>query len=151
LKKKIVELKNKEWVKGVANAKLMEARPILPQQGSEPTLKINSEDSKANSEEFQKALAENGQFRKQKTVDLLNGMFTNDRDSPNATLLVKNQTKCNTILQIESKKKYDLAVQETEKTIVLPKDKYTLIGNICGSRYEQVKDLNKGLILTLKL
>ncbi|MBT2620599.1 DUF6759 domain-containing protein [Chryseobacterium sp. ISL-6] len=141
LKKRIIELKNKEWVKGAADAKPMQSRPVTMEQ----TLV-----SEIDREEFNKLLQEDDETHRKKTTDLLNEIFNDTKHSPNSVLLVKNQSGCNMILHIMNKQNYNLAVPaKGENFIVLQKGKYTITGTICGSQYEQIKDLNRGICLTL--
>ncbi|WP_353050477.1 DUF6759 domain-containing protein [Chryseobacterium sp. ISL-6] len=54
-------------------------------------------------------------------------------------------------MRIANKHDYKLAIPaKGENFIVLEKGKYSITGNICGSSYEQIKDLNKGICLTLR-
>ncbi|MBT2623670.1 DUF6759 domain-containing protein [Chryseobacterium sp. ISL-6] len=142
LKKRIIELKNKEWVKGAADAKPMASRPVTMDQ---------SLISEIDHAEFEKLLQEDDETHRKKTTNLLNEIFNDSRHSPNSVLLVKNESGCNMILRIANKQDYKLAIPaKGENFIVLEKGKYNITGNICGSSYEQIKDLNKGICLTLR-
>lgn len=142
LKKRIRELKNREWIQKTKNSNPMEPKWVKAKQN------ITSD---IDPERFEKLLQADKIKHKEKTASFLNEMFNNNRDSPNAILLVKNHSHCNTILHIEEGvEEYDLAVpHDGENFIVLEKGKYTISGNICGAKYEKVKDLNKGIYLTL--
>ncbi|MDR6370847.1 hypothetical protein J2795_002107 [Chryseobacterium bernardetii] len=144
LKKRIIELKNNAWTKRSADSRSIEARPVMIQ-------KSFIED--VDSDKFEKLLQSDKINHKDKTVDFLNEMFNNNRDSPNAILFVKNHSHCNTILHIkEGVEEHDLAVpHDGENFIVLEKGKYTISGRICGAKYEKIKNLDHGIYITLKL
>ncbi|SMO72783.1 hypothetical protein SAMN06265171_105280 [Chryseobacterium rhizoplanae] len=142
LKKRIIDLKNDEWMKRSRDSKPIEIRPLT----------VNKDcDSDVDPEKFEKLLQADKIKHKDKTADFLNEMFSSNRDSPNAILVIKNHSHCNTILHItEGIEKYDLAVpHDGENFIVLEKGKYSISGSICGARYEKVKELNRGTCLTL--
>jgi hypothetical protein len=143
LKKRITQLKNEAWTKRSANSKPMETRQIIVQKTSA---------SDVDPEKFEKLLQADKIKHKDKTVSFLNEMFNNNRDSPNAILLVKNHSHCNTILHIKEKvAEHDLAVpHDGENFIVLEKGKYTISGSICGAKYEKIKNLDHGIYITLK-
>ncbi|MEF9478787.1 hypothetical protein OWR28_14680 [Chryseobacterium sp. 1B4] len=140
LKKRIITLKSDAWMKARFNP--MKARPVKAEKNVI---------SDVDTERFEKLLQADRIKHKDKTVNLLNEIFNNNQESRNALLLVKNQSQCNTILHIkEQYGEYDLAVpHDGENFIVLEKGKYTISGNICGVKYEKLKDINKGIYLTL--
>ncbi|UCA61806.1 hypothetical protein KB553_09845 [Chryseobacterium rhizoplanae] len=143
LKKRIVELKNKQWKEGAARARPMAARPICDAQ---------SAGWQVNPKEFERLLREDKEHHKEKTVKVLNEMFSNDKGSHNAVLMIKNQSQCNTILHIvEGDEEYDLAVPlQGENFIILEKGKYTISASICGAKYEKIKNLDHSMYITLK-
>lgn len=142
LKKRIIHLKNEAWMK-----KQVKFRPV------EYAIRTADKDFvyDADPEKFEKLLQADRINHKDRTVNFLNEMFDSNRNSPNAILLVKNRSHCNTILHIkEGNEEYDLAVpHDGENFLVLEKGTYNISGSICGAKYEKVKDLSKGIYLTL--
>ncbi|CAD7808640.1 hypothetical protein CHRY9390_01864 [Chryseobacterium aquaeductus] len=146
LQSKLIALKNKEWTKGAANAKPMEVRPIIsdiPQNFSKNSLSRDSE-------EFKKLTAETSSEHKDKTVKLLNAMFSEDINSKEAILLFRNNSDCNLVLNISGKKFYNLAVaSHNENFIIVDKDLYSISGNICDVRYDSQKQITKNIQIIL--
>lgn len=142
LKKRIIHLKNEAWMK-------KQVKPI-PVEYAITTADKNFI-SDADPEKFEELLQADRLKHKDRTVNFLNEMFDSNRNSPNTILLVKNRSHCNTILHIkEGTVEHDLAVpHDGENFIVLEKGKYSISGSICGAKYEKVKDLRKGIYLTL--
>lgn len=143
LKKRIIDLKNREWMKNSTGSVAMKAMPVHEDKNL-----ISDVDPK----KFEQLLNADLLNQKNRTVHILNEMFNSNSDSPNALLMVKNHSHCNTILHIkEGTEAYDLAVpHDGENFIVLGKGKYTISGNICGAWYEKIKNLDHGIYLTLK-
>ena len=144
LKKRVLELKNKQWTEAASRAKPMAARPV---SDAEPFVSRG-----VDPKEFERLLREDKQHHKEKTVNVLNEMFNNNKGSSNAILMIKNQSHCNTILHIvEEDEEYDLAVPfHGENFIVLEKGKYTISASICGAKYESIKNLDHSIYLTLR-
>ncbi|WP_228435806.1 DUF6759 domain-containing protein [Chryseobacterium pennipullorum] len=146
LKPKLIALKNAEWTKGARNAKPMEARPVI----SDIPKSIMRNPYSDDAEDFKKLIAENSAEHKEKTVKLLNAMFSEDITRKEAILLFKNNSDCNILLRIEGKDYYNLAVPaHGENFIVVNKGQYTLNSNICDLKYFSQKDIKKSIFVTV--
>lgn len=86
----------------------------------------------------------------QKTVDLLNHLFSNDPNRREAYVVIKNLSKCNMIVKITGKKFYNLDVKARDQSYILvDKGNYTLTTTICDAKYSSVKNINKDISITL--
>lgn len=149
LKKRLVALKNEAWTKGAKTAVPMAARPIESQEVSLGTL------SAAEMAEFKKLVSETSSEHKEKTVRLLNNLFSENPNNEEAILLVRNHSDCDMILRIHERDqhqaKHNLAVPSRgENFIVVKKNNYQLSGSLCGSAYHSDKKITKGTIIELK-
>lgn len=146
LKSKLIALKNSEWTKGSATAKPMEVRPIITEIPQNFKANLIAKDS----EEFKKLMSETSSEHKEKTVQLLNAMFSEDINSKEAILLFRNNSDCNLVLKISGKKFYNLAVPaHNENFIVLDKDQYSLSSNICDVEYASKRLINKNIQIAI--
>ena len=145
LEAKLIALKNKEWTKGAASAKPMEARPILsnlPQIGNKNTSK--------DDEAFKLLMTESSLDHQNKTKDLLNSMVNHDVTKNEAIFLFKNKSNCNLVLKINGKKFYNLAVPAlNENFLVVEKGQYTISTDICDVKYSTQKSIQKHLQLSI--
>ena len=138
LKPKLINLKNKSWTKPG------QATPM-------PVYKVdkNSENSvvvtNPETEEFQQLISISQNEHKSRTVNLLNTLFDNDKNSTETILLVRNNSDCNMILRINgADKKHNLAVPaKGENTLVIKKGRYDMTANVCSGKYASVKDIQK--------
>lgn len=86
----------------------------------------------------------------QKTVDLLNHLFSNDPNRREAYVQIENKSKCNLIVKISGKKYYNLDVPANgQNFILIDKGSYTLTTNVCDAKYSSVKNINKDVAITL--
>lgn len=86
----------------------------------------------------------------QKTVDLLNHLFSNDPNRKEAYVNIQNRSKCNLIVKISGKKFYNLDVKANDQNFILvDKGTYTLTTSICDAKYSSVKNLNKDMSIIL--
>lgn len=86
----------------------------------------------------------------QKTVDLLNHLFSNDPNRREAYVAIENKSKCNMIVKISGKKFYNLDVKAHDQNFILvEKGTYTLTTTICDAKYSSVKTINKDIMVTL--
>jgi hypothetical protein len=154
LKKRLITLKNADWVKGRKTAKPMEARPLIVEETEIPdsVLTQKIEQTKIDeTEEFKNLLKETGDEHKEKTINLLNTMFNEDVSSNQVILLLRNNSDCNMILRIKGEKSYDLAVPaHDENVMVLEKGRYELTSNVCDAKYNSVKDFAKSTMISIK-
>lgn len=146
LQSKLIALKNKEWTKGAANAKPMEVRPII----SDIPQNFNTNSLSRDSEEFKKLMAETSSEHKDKTVKILNTMFSEDINNKEAILLFRNNSDCNLVLKISGKKFYNLPVaSHNENFVVVDKDLYSISGNVCDVKYTSQKQISKNIQIIL--
>lgn len=146
LEAKLIALKNKEWTKGAATAKPMEARPIIIDLPNNPKKDITSD----HSELFKNLMTENAPEHQEKTKKLLNTMFNEDISSNEAIFLFKNKSNCNLVLKINGKKFYNLAVPAlNENFLVVEKGHYTITTDICDVKYSTQKSIQKHLQLSI--
>lgn len=146
LKPKLIALKNAAWTAGAKNAKPMEARPITIDIPNSVMKNPNSDEA----EEFKKLIAESSQEHTKKTVSLLNTLFDQDINKKEAILLVQNNSDCNIIIRVNGKSFFNLAIPaHGENSLVLNKGQYELTSNVCGSRYQSNKDIQKSMLVIL--
>lgn len=145
LKRKLISLKNAAWMKSGQGVP-MAARPIVTE--------IPTNNSKSNFDKalYDRLLADAKMDQRARTINLLNELFTeNSAESPDAIIMVRNQSDCDMILKIEGKKSYNLAIpSKGETSIVLNKDIYTFSGSLCDVKYQSSKDVNKNIIIVLQ-
>lgn len=86
----------------------------------------------------------------QRTVDLLNHLFSNNPNSREAYVSIENKSKCNLIVKISGKKFYNLEIPaKSQNFILVDKGSYTLTTNVCDAKYSSVKNINKDIVITL--
>lgn len=145
LKRKLISLKNAAWMKSGQGVP-MAARPIVTE--------IPTNNSKSNFDKalYDRLLADAKMDQRARTINLLNELFTeNSAESPDAIIMVRNQSDCDMILKIEGKKSYNLAIpSKGETSIVLNKDIYTFSGSLCDVKYQSSKDVNKSVVVVLQ-
>jgi hypothetical protein len=145
LKPKLIALKNAAWMKPGANKKYMVQANVV--QIPKDILKLKENDE---AEEFKKLMADTQDIKKDKTVKLLNQLFTDQLDSKEAILLFQNKSDCNVVLRIEGKDFYNLAVPaKGENTLVLKKGNYHLSANVCNVKYFSEKSIMKHTMISL--
>ena len=146
LKKRIIELKNLDWVKGRDHAKPMSARPISEEV--EKSLIIDSTSIIEN--EFITILEENKLTHKEKTVSLLNTLFNNQTTNPDVAILIKNNSNCNIIVRINGEQNLNIAIPKQQNSaLVLKKGQYSFSTKICNSNYTSNKNVSKSMQITL--
>lgn len=147
LQQRLIALKNADWVKGRQNAKPMAARPIVMELPSKAAFNKNTPETEAI---FKQLLAETPEEHKQKTVQLLNNMFSQETDKNEVIVLVKNNSDCNLVLEITGKKYYKLPIPtKGENSIVIDKGNYSFAGSVCDVPYKSSKELSKSIALIL--
>jgi hypothetical protein len=147
LQQRVIALKNAEWVKGKKDAKPMAARPLILDFPAKNSLRKNSPENEAL---FKKLLEETPEEHKQKTIKLLNNMFSQEVENSEAIVLIKNNSDCNLVLAISGKKFYQLAVpSKGENSLVLDKGAYNLSGSVCDVSYKSSKDFSKSMVIIL--
>lgn len=87
----------------------------------------------------------------QKTVDLLNHLFSSDRSNRReAYLLITNKSKCGLVMKVEGAKTLYLTVPALSSDFLqIEKGNYTLSAKICNAQYYSKKSLYKDTEITL--
>lgn len=146
LKKRRIQLKNEEWVKGRATAKPMEAR--MSQEVIEKPIIIDS--TAIYEQEFITLRTKEKSEHKESTVSLLNTLFDNQKKSPDVAILIKNNSKCNIIVNLQGDQNYSVAIpKEDNNTLVVRKGNYTFTSRICDTKYNSLKTIQKSTLITL--
>lgn len=159
LKHKIVSLKNARWmtagkttyttVKPIESRHARFAKNSLQFVGDE-VINRTSTNNLTEREEFAKLMNETSGVRKEKTVNLLNQLFSTDIMADQAILLIRNNGDCDMIIRIQGSEYYNLAVPARgENFVTLKKGNYQLSGNMCEARYFASKSIAKNLLVTL--
>lgn len=146
LEAKLITLKNKEWTKGAASAKPMEARPILSKVSE------NSKENRnpARDDQFKILMSESSLEHQNKTKELLNSLVNEDVTKNEAIFVFKNKSNCNLVLKIAGKKFYTLAVPAyNENFLVLDKGQYTISTDVCDVKFTTQKSIQKHLQLSI--
>ena len=146
LKKRRIQLKNEEWVKGRATAKPMAAR--TSQEVVEKPIIIDS--TAIYEQEFITLRTKEKSEHKESTVSLLNTLFDNQKKSPDVAILIKNNSKCNIIVNLQGDQNYSVAIpKEDNNTLVVKKGNYTFTSRICDTKYNSLKTIQKSTLITL--
>ena len=146
LKKRRIQLKNEEWVKGRATAKPMAAR--TSQEVVEKPIIIDS--TAIYEQEFITLRTKEKSEHKESTVSLLNTLFDNQKKSPDVAILIKNNSKCNIIVNLQGDQNYSVAIpKEDNNTLVVKKGNYTFTSQICDTKYNSLKTIQKSTLITL--
>ena len=146
LKKRRIQLKNEEWVKGRATAKPMAAR--TSQEVVEKPIIIDS--TAIYEQKFITLRTKEKSEHKESTVSLLNTLFDNQKKSPDVAILIKNNSKCNIIVNLQGDQNYSVAIpKEDNNTIVVKKGNYTFTSRICDTKYNSLKTIQKSTLITL--
>lgn len=144
LKRKLISLKNAAWMKSGQGVP-MAARPIVTE--------IPTNSSKANFDKalYDRLLADAKEDQRARTINLLNELFSeNSAESPDAIIMVRNQSDCDMILKIEGKKSYNLAIpSKGETSIVVNKGEYSISSNLCDAIYNSKKQITANILLAL--
>lgn len=145
LRPKLIALKNTAWMKPGANKKYTVQANVV--QIPKDILKLKENDE---AEEFKKLMAETPDIKKDKTVKLLNQLFTDQLANNEAILLFQNKSDCNVVLRVEGKDFYNLAVPaKGENTLVLKKGNYQLSANVCNVKYLSEKSIMKHTMVSM--
>ena len=145
LKPKLISLKNSSWMKR-NSAPFATLKPLV----KEIPRSVLKQKNNAESEEFRQLLAENSTNHQDKTVKILNQLFTNDVSNKEAILLLQNNSDCNMIVRLQGKDFYNLAVPaHGENSIVLKKGEYVLKSNVCDMQYSSAKRIEKSTLVIL--
>ena len=147
LKRKLVSLKNDQWMKGYKRTFIVNTGEKSNSPFAQKT--IYTRDSHEE-EEFLVLMEESTKFHQEKTVGFLNQLFDNDITNDKAILIVKNEGNCNMIVRIQGSEQYNLAVPANgENFVTVKKGEYRLSGNRCDARYYAAKSIGQNLMITL--
>ena len=92
-----------------------------------------------------------GYSNKEKTTKILNTLFNPDLNNNETILLVRNDSDCNIIMNIQGPKIYRIAVlAHGENTVVVEKGPYQLKSDVCNADYSSDKILDKHLMVVLQ-
>ena len=73
-----------------------------------------------------------------KTVNLLNNLFSTDRNKSEVFVMVKNNSDCNLIIKVDGKKFFNLDVPKRgDNYLLVPKGTYKITTRICDANYYQ--------------
>lgn len=85
-----------------------------------------------------------------KTVNLLNNLFSTDRNKKEVFVMIKNNSSCNLIVKIDGKKFYNLDVpKKGDNYVLVPKGTYKITTQICEASYQSTKNLNEDTQIVL--
>ena len=147
LKRKLVSLKNDQWMKG---GKSTFAINDVVKSASPYSKQVSFTLGKSDEEEYQFLISESAKVHREKTVRLLNQLFDNDITNDKAILLVRNDGDCNMIVRIQGNEQYNLAVPARgENFVTVKKGDYRLSGNMCEARYYAAKNIGQNIMVTL--
>lgn len=94
------------------------------------------------------------QIKKSITAKDINEWLKNDENDEQSLLLIKNGTDCNIVIHVVSDNtniyKFPIAAHE-KNAIMVKKGFYKLKANVCNLKYDADKDLNKNLLIALKI
>lgn len=101
-------------------------------------------------EEFQKLMKESAELHSNRTVKVLNNVFSSDKTESESILIVKNDFSCDIILRLYGKEQYNIAVpSKGENFLNISKDSYVVKAKVCNSEYSKTKDLRQNQMITL--
>lgn len=87
---------------------------------------------------------------KQRTVDLLNHLFSSSSGAKEAYVQIENRSKCNLIVKISGKRFYNLDVPaRSQNFILIEKGTYKLTTMVCDSEYSSTKTISKDISIAL--
>lgn len=86
----------------------------------------------------------------QRTANVLTHLFSNDPNSKEAYVLIRNKSDCNLIVKIEGKKFFNLDVpKKGENYILIPKGTYLISTMICSAKYSSSKNITQDIEINL--
>lgn len=83
---------------------------------------------------------------------VLSELLNDDATSPNAAIVIENASMCNIVIAVSGNgyyKKVPIAAGKL-RGVVVKKGNYRLSGQICNSRYDQVKDAHTSITLRIR-
>ncbi|SDE27920.1 DUF6759 domain-containing protein [Riemerella columbipharyngis] len=148
LRKKLPLLETMAWAKPNKGS-AMKTRQIII--GDDYT-QIEIVQNMISTEKFKELMEKFEANHNKRTVDLLNQLFNSDISNTKTIILVENKTKCNMVLNVVGKNKYEIPIPaKGENSIVIEKGEYRLISKLCGILYSSRKDIQKNLVVTLDI
>ena len=78
----------------------------------------------------------------ERTVNLLNNLFSTDRNKSEVFVMIKNKSNCNLIVKVEGKTFFNLDVpKKGDNYLLLPKGTYKITTKICDASYQSTKNI----------
>ena len=78
----------------------------------------------------------------ERTVNLLNNLFSTDRNKSEVFVMIKNNSNCNLIVKVEGKTFFNLDVpKKGDNYLLLPKGTYKITTKICDASYQSTKNI----------
>lgn len=85
-----------------------------------------------------------------KTVNLLNNLFSTDRNKSEVFVMIKNNSDCNLIIKVDGKKFFNLDVPKRgDNYLLVPKGTYKITTRICDAYYQSTKNLTEDTQIVL--
>ena len=86
----------------------------------------------------------------ERTVNLLNNLFSTDRNKSEVFVMVKNNSDCNLIIKVDGKKFFNLDVPKRgDNYLLVPKGIYKITTRICDANYQSTKNLTEDTQIVL--
>lgn len=144
LKPRLRSLKNMAWTKsGTMN--YADRKPVEAPVKTAPQNAMLA--AKKEENEFRALLEDSKTKREEIASEVLNQIFNNDEKSGESVLMIRNDSDCNMIMQIQGNDHYKLAIPAHEENSILVKQgDYLLETNVCEAKYQSEKKI-VGMIL----
>ncbi len=150
MKTKLVKLKNAAWIKTEKKEYQTTASRLVTEQN--PIVILNNKNEwDIEKEEYNKLLTlEKSDSAKSRKIDFLNQLFTKDSHSKEAIILIKNNSKCNIIMNVSGKELFKIPVSSYgENSFVIEKGDYQFTSTVCELTYKSSKIVNNNTVITL--
>lgn len=86
----------------------------------------------------------------EKTVNLLNNLFSTDRNKSEVFVMIKNNSNCNLIVKVDGKKFFNLDIpKKGDNYLLVPKGTYKITTKICDASYQSTKNLTEDTQIVL--
>lgn len=106
--------------------------------------------SKLSKETERKVDAGRADANTDKTVNLLNNLFSTDRNKSEVFVMIKNNSNCNLIVRVDGKKFFNLDVpKKGDNYLLVPKGTYKITTTICDASYQSTKNLTEDTQIVL--
>ena len=127
-------------LKNLAPAQSPKAKPVIQPLNTE---KLSKEVEK----KVEKGKAD---ANTERTVNLLNNLFSTDRNKSEVFVMIKNNSNCNLIVKVEGKTFFNLDVpKKGDNYLLVPKGTYKITTRICDANYQSTKNLTEDTQIVL--